>query len=255
MRHLTTVALMLNLGIASLYAQQPAEEPSGASRIRMTFSGSTMSTTLAIAPDTLNHESHVAGNSSLGPLPIVACGLTLPARGPPAVAAAVSAGRFPLWPARGCFASRTEVSWRPSSRRESVCGGLGSRASGGSPVRDYQITGGTGRFRHAAASCAVPAADCTFQLTAIRGLVLRDSAGAPKFFMFTGEFQGTLPHFGNGDEVHSTSQGTEKDIGTGQGLCRISTAEPLASVFTAPIALLLTVERNRAYPSFVGRKE
>ena len=28
MRHLTTLALMLNLGIASLYAQQPAEEHS-----------------------------------------------------------------------------------------------------------------------------------------------------------------------------------------------------------------------------------
>ena len=32
MRHLTTVALMLNLGIASLYAQQPAEEHSRAGR-------------------------------------------------------------------------------------------------------------------------------------------------------------------------------------------------------------------------------
>ena len=34
-----------------------------------------------------------------------------------------------------------------------------------------------------------------------RGLVLRDSSGAPKFFTFTGEFQGTLPHFGNGDKL------------------------------------------------------
>ena len=27
------------------------------------------------------------------------------------------------------------------------------------------------------------------------------SSGAPKFFTFTGEFQGTLPHFGNGDKL------------------------------------------------------
>ena len=66
MRHVTTVALMLNLGIESLYAQQPAEEHSRAGRVRMKFSGSTMSTALAIAPNTLTHESQVAGNSSLG---------------------------------------------------------------------------------------------------------------------------------------------------------------------------------------------
>ena len=67
MKNIATVALMLNLGIASLYAQQPAEEHSRVERVRMRFSGSTMSTTLALAPNTLNHETHVAGNSPLGP--------------------------------------------------------------------------------------------------------------------------------------------------------------------------------------------
>ena len=67
MRLLTTVALMLNLGIASTYAQQPAEEHSGGRRVRMKFSGSILATTLSIAPDTLNHEEHLTGNSTLGP--------------------------------------------------------------------------------------------------------------------------------------------------------------------------------------------
>ena len=67
MRHLTTVALMLNLGIASLYAQQPAEEHFGARRVRMKFSGSIISSPLSLAPDTINHEEHLAGNSTLGP--------------------------------------------------------------------------------------------------------------------------------------------------------------------------------------------
>src|SRR5262245_38821367 len=66
MRHLTA-ALMLSLGIASLDAQQGAEEHSRGGRVRMWFSGSTVSTTLALVPNTLNHESQVAGNSSLGP--------------------------------------------------------------------------------------------------------------------------------------------------------------------------------------------
>jgi hypothetical protein len=69
----------------------------------------------------------------------------------------------------------------------------------GRQFETYQITGGTGRFKHAAARCGVAAGDCTLQLTAIRGLALRDSSGAPKLFTFTGEIQGTVPRFGDGD--------------------------------------------------------
>src|SRR5262249_1865746 len=67
MRHLTTVALLLNLGVASVYAQQPAEEHSAGRRVKMTFSGSIISSPLSLAPETLNHEEHLAGNSTLGP--------------------------------------------------------------------------------------------------------------------------------------------------------------------------------------------
>ena len=71
----------------------------------------------------------------------------------------------------------------------------------GRQFETYQITGGTGRFKHAAASCGVTPEDCTLQLTATRLVVLRDSSGAVKFVTFTGEFQGTVPHFGKGDEL------------------------------------------------------
>ena len=72
----------------------------------------------------------------------------------------------------------------------------------GRQFETYQITGGTGsRFKHAAASCGVMPEDCTLQLTGTRGVVLRDSSGAAKFLTFTGEFQGTVPHFGKGDKV------------------------------------------------------
>ena len=71
----------------------------------------------------------------------------------------------------------------------------------GRQFETYQITGGTGRFKDAAASCGVTAGDCTLQLTATRGLVLRDSSGAPKLFTYTGEIQGTVPHFGKGDKL------------------------------------------------------
>ena len=136
MRHLTTVALMLNLGIASLYAQQPGEEHSGASRVRMRFSGSTMSTALAIAPNTLNHESQVAGNSSLGPFTYRG----LWADDPLAVLRQLRQRFRPDYSSGG---RRGGVSLRrrksldgPAHGGNSVRGYLGSRASGGPPVRD-----------------------------------------------------------------------------------------------------------------------
>ncbi len=66
MRHLAIAALILNLGVPSLLAQRPGEQHSRGGQARMRFSGSTMSTALAIAPNTLNHETDVAGHGPLG---------------------------------------------------------------------------------------------------------------------------------------------------------------------------------------------
>src|ERR1051325_5034066 len=58
MKHITTVALMLNLGVASIYAQDRT--------VKMTFSGSTAATTLNLQPGTVTDEEHFAGNGTLG---------------------------------------------------------------------------------------------------------------------------------------------------------------------------------------------
>jgi len=202
MRHLTTVALMLNLGIASLYAQQPAEEHSSASPVRMRFSGSTMSTALAIAPNTLNHESHVAGNSSLGPFTY---------RGlwadDPGSQSSSSCGRgvgpnYRIVAGAGVFRFEDGSLLTVQLTEGILCVDISDPAHPvGRQFGTYQITGGTGRFRNAAASCGVAPGDCPLQLTATLGLVFRNSSGAPTLFTFTGEFQGTLPDFGNGDKL------------------------------------------------------
>ena len=67
MRHLTTAALVLYLGVASLYAQQFGEEHATGRRVKMRFSGSIISSPLSLKPDTLNHEEHLEGNSTFGP--------------------------------------------------------------------------------------------------------------------------------------------------------------------------------------------
>ena len=201
MRHLTTVALMLNLGIASLYAQQPAEEHSGAGRLRMRFSGSTMSTTLAIVPNTLNHESQVAGNSPLGPFTYRGLWADEPV---PQYFGSCGSGfgpNFRLVAGGGVFRFEDGSLLTIRLTEGTSCVDIADPAHVvGRQFETYQITGGTGRFKHAAASCGVTAGDCTLQLTATRGVVLFDSSGAAKFLTFTGEFQGTVPHFGEGDK-------------------------------------------------------
>ena len=59
MKHISTVALMLNLGVAGVYAQ---------SHVRMTFSGNGGPSAINLQqPNTNTVEEHVAGNGRLGP--------------------------------------------------------------------------------------------------------------------------------------------------------------------------------------------
>ena len=59
MKHIATVALMLNLGVAGIYAQQRP--------VKMTFSGSMVPTSINVQPNTITDEEHLAGNGTLGP--------------------------------------------------------------------------------------------------------------------------------------------------------------------------------------------
>ena len=202
MRHLTTAALMLNLGIASLYAQQPAEEQSRAGRVRMRFSGSTMATTLAIAPNTLNHESHVAGNSSLGPFTYRGLWADDPSSQTSGNCGSGFGPNFRVVAGAGVFRFEDGSLLTVQLTEGTLCVDISDPAHPvGRQFETYQITGGSGRFKDAAASCGATAEDCTLQLTATRRVVLRDSSGAVKFLTFTGEFQGTVPHFGKGDKL------------------------------------------------------
>ena len=180
MRHLTTVALMLNLGIASLYAQQPAEEHSGASRVRMRFSGSTMSTTLAIAPNTLNHESQVAGNSSLGPFTYRGLWADEPSQS----SGSCGSGFGPInRVVAGGGVFRFEDGSLLSVGITEGDGCVNLTAGVALLTVKYQITGGTGRFEGASGELT---------MTATQMAVLRNAAGMPALLMFTGEFEGTI---------------------------------------------------------------
>src|SRR6266516_4772112 len=58
MKRIATLALMLNLGVASVYAQQGP--------VKMTFSGTVEPSTIKLQPDTNTDEGNLAGNGTLG---------------------------------------------------------------------------------------------------------------------------------------------------------------------------------------------
>jgi hypothetical protein len=160
-----------------------------------------MSTTLAIAPNTLNHETHVAGNSSLGPFTYRGLWADDPSQFPGSCGSGFGPN-FRVVAGGGVFRFEDGSLLSVQLTEGTACLDISDPAHVvGRQFETYQITGGTGRFKHAAASCGVTPEDCTLQLTATRMVVLRDSSGAVKFVTFTGEFQGTVPRFGKGDKL------------------------------------------------------
>ncbi len=201
MRHLTTAALILYLGVASPYAQQFGEEHATGRRVRMRFSGSIISSALSLSPGTLNHEEHLEGNSTFGPFtyrglwaddPATRIDGTCGSGFGPNIKLAIGGGVFRFWDGSLLTVNLTGgVLCIDLSDPARPVGGL---------TEIFRITGGTGRFDGIAASCGMTAGDCTLELTATRGVVLRDSANAVKFMTSVGEIEGTVPRFGRGDD-------------------------------------------------------
>lgn len=171
MKHITTVALMLNLGVAGLYAQ---DRP-----VKMTFSGTNVATTINLRDNTVTDEQHSAGMGTFGaftfrelhadafpPQPPSAC----PERGFLVVA---GAGVFRFQDGSLLIVTITE-GW----------GCLNVPVAGSSALTvKYRITGGTGRFEGASGALTY---------TATMTPALRNAANAPALLTLTGEIEGTV---------------------------------------------------------------
>lgn len=99
MKHISTVALMLSLGVAGIYAQQnPA---------RMTFSGNGAPNAIDLKhPGANTVEENVAGIGTLAHSPSETSGLRRLLRSRPALA---RASFSQVWPVGAYFASKTGV--------------------------------------------------------------------------------------------------------------------------------------------------
>jgi hypothetical protein len=174
MKHIATIALILNLDVAAAYAR---EKP-----VKMGFSGTAANTAINLQqPDTSNDEDHFAGNGTLG--------------------------SFSLRNVRAIANSPTPSSRCSGSNQlffaETAGGGVFRFADGsllylhlthGGDCIDlltneahctltFQITGGTGRFKEASG---------VLKMTETVVTVLSDDLKNPVFFAAAGNFTGAI---------------------------------------------------------------
>ena len=177
MKHIATVALMVSLGAAGIYAQQRP--------VRMTFSGTAAASTVNLqVPGTNNSEDNTAGNGTLGPFTF---------RNVRAITAAPQASTtcsgptklyFSSWLGAGVFRFQDGSLLKVSLRQGSDCIDLAAQPPQANCTMVFQVTGGTGRFKGASGGMIT--------LTETVVPVLADASGNPVYFATTGEFQGTV---------------------------------------------------------------
>jgi len=188
MKHIVTMALMLTLGVASVYAQQKP--------VKMISSGTNVATTIDLQPGTVTDEVILAGGGSLGPFTY----RELHADSTTPQFSSTCSGPthlyFPTVAGGGVFrfldGSLLTVGVTAGS---SLC--IDLTAGVGHLTLTYQITGGTGRFNGASG---------TLTLTAILVPVLENASGAAVLLTNTGEFEGTVFGVAIGEERQDERQ-------------------------------------------------
>jgi hypothetical protein len=181
MKHIAIVALMLNLGVAGVYAQQ--------NPVKMTASGTLEVSTINLQPNTNTDEQNLAGNGTLGPFTFRELHADPASPQPSSTCSGPTHLYFPNVAGGGVFrfqdGSLLTVEVAAGS---SIC--IDLTAGMAHLTQTYQITGGTGRFKGASG---------TLKLTAILTPVVFNEAGV---FLATdtGEIEGIVFGVANGEE-------------------------------------------------------
>jgi hypothetical protein len=174
MKHLATMALMLNLGVASGYAQQHP--------VKMVFSGTSAASTVILQqPDASNNEDNFAGTGTLGSFTFR--NVRAIANSPTSSSTCSGPNKlYFLDPAgAGLFRFQDGSLLKLSLTQGGDC--IDLAANEGYCTVTLQIIGGTGRFKNASGTL-------TFTETSVP--VLTDALHNPVFFSATGEFTGTV---------------------------------------------------------------
>jgi hypothetical protein len=184
MKHIATVALMLNLGVASVYAHQKP--------VKMTLSGNaTSSSAINLQqPGTNTDEENYAGNGTLGAFTFrnVSAETTSP-QPPPSTCSGPSQLYFVRVAGGGIFRFQDGSLLTVNLTQGADCVDLAAQE--GHCTMIFQITGGTGRFKDASG---------VLTLTETARPVLADAFSNPVFFTEVADLTGTVSGVARGDE-------------------------------------------------------
>jgi hypothetical protein len=174
MKYIVALALMLTLGVASVYAQRP---------VKMAYSGTSGPSAVNLQqPGTQTVEENFAGNGALGPFTfrIISAETTSPQQ-PPSTCSGAANIYFSRVAGAGVLRFQDGSLVKVNMTQGADC--IDLAAQQGHCTLTFQITGGTGRFKDASG---------TLSLTETNVPVLADASNNPVFFASTGDFTGTI---------------------------------------------------------------
>lgn len=179
MKHTATMALMVTLGVAGVYAQQ--------NPVHMMFSGDAGPSVIDLKlPNTYTGEENLAGDGTLGPFTFR---LVKASEVNPQLSSTCSGPTkfyFPNVAGAGLFRFQDGSLLKVNLTGGGDC--IDFAANQAHCTLTFQITGGTGRFQDASGVL-------TFTETATP--VLADASNNPVFFTEIGEFTGTVSRGGS----------------------------------------------------------
>jgi hypothetical protein len=172
---LATIGLVLNLGVAGMYAQTGP--------INMTLSGTTTNSTIDLQPGIPASEYTLAGSGALGAFTFrtVTAGAVAPQQS--STCSGPNKLYFPAVAGAGVFRFDDGGLLIVNLTGGSDC--IDFEAGQALCLRIYQVTGGTGRFNKA------PGGTLTLTMTVVP--VLADASNNPVFFAVTGAVTGAVP--------------------------------------------------------------
>ena len=174
MKHIATVALMFNLGVAGVYAQQTS--------VKMPFSGASAASTINLQqPGTSTGEENFAGKGTLGQFTFRNISAETTSPQPSSTCSGPTQLHFIRVAGAGVLRFQDGSLLMVNLTQGDDCVDL--VAQQGHCTMIFKIAGGTGRFKDASG---------ILTLTETVLPVLADATGNPVFFASTGEFTGTV---------------------------------------------------------------
>lgn len=181
MKYIVTAAMLLNLGVAGIYAQQRP--------VRMTYSGSMVATTINFGPNTITDEEQLAGSGSLGQFTFRKLRVDAIAPQPASGCSGPTQANIPVVAGAGVFRFQDGSLLTVTVQQGALC--IDFVAAVAQLAESYQITGGTGRFQGASGTLT------------LKGTVTPVLASGPNTVVFlanSGRFEGTISGVGPLDD-------------------------------------------------------